>query len=227
MPLTTQWSRIEQMQGEAGADAWQWFVDRYRSFVAAALHRMIWSRERADAASEEFWGYLFQADVIGRLRRGMQFRGFLVSTLRNYAHDWLRRNPRLAPPATAAAAERQDEHALLHEDEELALWARQILHLALQRLGREHPRHAAVLQAFYGVTPNANGQAASRRTASEIAAEHGLAANALHQLLFRARARLRECVIEEVRQTVSTKSDLESELCLLTAALGKVMPGLV
>ena len=146
MVLTTQWSRIEQMQGEDAAKAWQRFMDRYRDFVAATMHRVIWAPERADAASEEFWGYVFQNEVVGRLRRGMRFRPFLISTLRHYAYDWMRRNP--PPPSdNPATMERLDEHGLLHEEEEFALWTRQILSLALQRLEREHARYASTLSS--------------------------------------------------------------------------------
>jgi hypothetical protein len=46
-------------------------------------------------------------------------------------------------------------------------------------------------------------------------------------MLFRARQRLRACVVEEVRQTVSSQRDLDSELEVLLAALSTATPGLV
>ena len=226
MSLTTQWSRIEQMQGEeAAAAAWQWFVERYRDFVAATLRRIVWDVGRAAAATDEFWGYLFQHEIVGRLRRGMRFRSFLITTLRNYALDWLRRNPR--PAAEDPTALERATTTLLAEEEEMAIWTRQIVHLALQRLEREHHRHAHVLRAFYGVAAKPDAEPPAPRAASAIADEQGLTDNALHQLLFRARLRLRECVVEEVRQTVSTRGDLDGELALLTQALVRTMPGLM
>src|SRR6185436_15697914 len=121
-------------------EAWQWFIDRYRGFVTAAVRRLIWSPDRAAEASEEFWGYLFQSGAVARLQRQSRFRAFLVGTLRNYAHDWVRRNPRL--PQGDADEALPDPSTAWPEDEEVALWARQLLHLAFERLGREQPRQA-------------------------------------------------------------------------------------
>jgi RNA polymerase sigma factor (sigma-70 family) len=225
MVLTTQWSEIERLKGRATTDAWQWFIDRYRGFVSLALQRMIWSPERVDAAAEEFWGYLFQSGVVGRLQQPMRFRAFLVGTLRNYAHKWMRQNQRVGP---GTATEREADHgAPLPEDEEVALWARQLLHLALARLERDQPSWARVLRSFYGLAQGPGEESEPPRLATEIAAELQCSTNALHQMLFRARQRLRACVVEEVRQTVSSQRDLDSELEVLLAALSTATPGLV
>jgi RNA polymerase sigma factor (sigma-70 family) len=189
------------------------------------LRRRIWSPERAVSASEEFWDYLFQSGAIERMQRPMRFRAFLTNTLHNYAHDWMRRNPKVGPeghdglPAGAQPP--------MPEDEEIALWVRQLLHLALQRLDREQPRWGGMLRSFYGVPEAVDEEPVAPRRASEIADELGCTANALHQLLFRARKRLRDCVVEEVRETVSNRCDLESELEVLLAALGRTTPGIL
>jgi DNA-directed RNA polymerase specialized sigma24 family protein len=225
MVLTTQWSEIERLKGRGTTEAWQWFIDRYRSFAALALQRLIWSPERAAIAADEFWGYLFQSGVVERLQRPMRFRAFLVSTLRNYAHKWMRQNPLVGPDT--ADEQQADPGSGLHEDEEVALWARQLLHLALARLERDQPSWAQMLRSFYGL-PRAVGEAPDPpRRATEIAAELQCSPNALHQLLFRARQHLRACVLEEVRQTVSSQRDLDSELEVLLAALNTATPGLV
>jgi DNA-directed RNA polymerase specialized sigma24 family protein len=224
MGLTTQWSQIEQLKGSAAPEAWEWFIDRYRGFVAAALRRLVWSPDRAAQASEEFWGYLFQSGAVARLERQPRFRAFLVGTLRNYAHDWMRRNPR---PSHDAAETLPDPGTTWPEDEEIAMWAHQVLHLALQRLDREHPRDVEMLRSFYGLPSSAGGAPVPRRRATDLAAALGCKANALHQLLFRARVRLRDSVVEEVRHTVSTLNDLKSELNVLLEALGRARPGLV
>lgn len=225
MGLTTHWSQIEQLRGDAAAETWRWFIDRYREFVTVALRRLIWTPARAADASEEFWGYLFQSGAVERMQQPMHFRGFLMSTVRNYALHWMRRNPR---PASAAVDGRVDEASrCLLEDEEVALWARQVLHLALQRLDREQSRWGWMLRVFYGLPATVDGETRPPQRASDIAAELGCTANALHQLLFRARQRLRECVVEEVRQTVSTRQDLTAELALLLTALGRSSPGIV
>src|SRR5262245_18972959 len=184
MVLTTQWSEIERLKGRATTEAWQWFIDRYRGFVALALQRLIWSPERASAAVDEFWGNLFQSGVVERLHQPMRFRAFLVSTLRNYAHKWMRQNPQIGPGTSSERAAHGG--GPLPEDEEVALWARQLLHLALARLERDQPSWARVLLSFYGLPPLPGAAAEPPRRATDIAAELQCSANALHQLLFRA-----------------------------------------
>lgn len=125
MGLTTHWSRIEELQGDGAAEAWHWFIDRYRDFVTVALRRLVWSTDRAVTAGDEFWGYLFQSGALQRASRPMHFRGFLMSTVRNYALHWMRRNPK--PQTVAADGGSEDTGLLLLEEEEVALWARQIL----------------------------------------------------------------------------------------------------
>src|SRR6185436_10954196 len=120
------------------------------------------------------------------------------SMLHNYGHDWMRRNPR--SPQGDGNDQLPDQDAPLTEDVELALWARQVLHLALQRLAREQPRYAETLRSFYGLPPSADSEPVPPRSATELATALGCKPNALHQLLFRARGRLRACVVEEVRQ---------------------------
>ena len=225
MELTTHWSEIEQLQGRGSSEAWRWFIDRYQGFVGMALRKLIWSPDDAARAGEEFWGYLFQSGAVERVQRPMRFRGFLTSTLRNYALHWMRRHPRR--PSLAADGAVADPGVRLLEDEEMAMWGQQVLHLALQRLDLEQARWGWMLRSFYGLPATADGEAATPRRATEIADELGCTANALHQLLFRARQRLRACVVEEVRQTVSTRQDLAEELALMVSALGRATPGLV
>lgn len=228
MRLTTHWTEIRQLSSGEQPGAWQGFVERYRGFVESALRRMIWSTDRAQDATDEFWAYLFQSDVLARLQPPMRFRAFLSGTLRNYALDWLRRNT-------------QRRHVILHdahvapepdmpEREELALWGHQLLHLALQRLERAQPRWAMALRRFYGLGEDVLAPPAPRTGAWDLAMALGLAnnpLNALHQLLFRARRGLRECLTEEVRQTVSTRPDLREELTTVFAVLGTSIPGLL
>jgi len=224
MVLTTQWSEIEQLQGRVAADTWRWFIDRYRPFVSMALRRLIWSSDRSAEAIDHFWGYLFEGDLLGRVGRQMRFRAFLISTLRNYAHDWMRRNPRVA---AAPEDRRVDQGPFLPEDEEVALWARQLLYLAMQRLEAEQPTWASVVRSFYGLPRSPEAELAAPRRVTEVAAEMGCRANALHQVMYRARQRLRELLVIEVRQTVSGLRDLDSELEVLLSALGRVAPGVL
>ena len=63
--------------------------------------------------------------------------------------------------------------------------------------------------------------------ATEIAQRLGCTANAMHQTLFRARNRLRECIEKEVSATVSTSPELREEVMLMLGAVQRARPGLV
>jgi DNA-directed RNA polymerase specialized sigma24 family protein len=221
MVLTTQWSEIERLQGKVAEESWRWFVGRYRGFVARAVRQMIWSPERAAEATEQFWGYLFASGVLERVGRHLRFRGFLVNTLRNYALDWMRRNPRLGEPTE----DRRTDDSLLPEHEEVTLWARHLLYLALERLEAERPTWARLIRAVYGIPTNPEAEPLPPRRVSELVVEFGCSANTLHQVMYRARHRLRDMIVAEVRQTVSGRRDLEAELEMLLSALGRDAPG--
>ncbi|MCC7065986.1 MAG: sigma-70 family RNA polymerase sigma factor [Planctomycetes bacterium] len=213
------------MREHADETAWRWFIERYRGYLRAVLKRMLPSADCVETAVDEFWGYLFQSGLVARMQRPMRFRAFLVGTLRNYAYDWLRRNPRAqhAPTTIDTPA----PIGWLPEDEEVALWVHQLLHLALQRLVRMQPRHAQVLRGCYGLGDAADSPPAVPVSPSQMALEMGLTRNALHQLTHRARETFRQCIVEEVRQTVSTEGDMADELAVLVEAVGRRHPGLV
>lgn len=225
MTLTTQWSKIGKLKGRDSTTAWQWFIDRYRDYVAAALRRLIWTSDGAAAASDEFWGYLFQSGALARIEPTVRFRSFLTGILRNYAHDWRRRNPPVRDQVVDD--DRPQPDPILAEDEEVALWMCQVLRLALQRLECEQPRQARALRGFYGLPTGVDAAAGPRQGATALAAELGCSANAMHQLLFRARQSLRGCFVDEIRQTVGTRSDFNAELEVMLAALGRATPGLL
>lgn len=225
MTLTTQWSRIHQLNEHEATAAWQWFVDRYRGFVGAALRRLIWSPERAASATDEFWGYLFQSGALQRPLPPARFRAFLVGTLRNYARGWIRRNPLVPQQEDGVLAEAREPQ--LSEEDEIGLWVRQVLHHALARLEREQPRWARALKTFYGLPNEIEGAAVEALGATDLATELGCTRNALHQLLHRARQGLRNCLVDEIRQTVVSRSDLDAEVEALLGMLARIQPGLV
>lgn len=223
MALTTRWSQIERLRGSSSPEAWQWFIDRYRGFVGTTVRRIIWSPDRATAATDEFWGYLFERGALEHLPRPTCFRAFLVSTLRNYARDWMRRNPR----PQVRGGDPEDPGALLPEDLEVTLWARHLLNLALRRLDREQPRQALILRAFYGLPQDADAEPLAPRSATSIAGQLGCTPNSLYQLMHRARAGLRDHLLDEIRQTVGDRQALESEMEVMQAALSRMSPGVL
>jgi DNA-directed RNA polymerase specialized sigma24 family protein len=220
----TRWSVLERMHGTEAEANWAWFVQRYRDYVAAVLHRAGLRPAEVDSAADEFWSYLFRSRAIERADRSGRFRSFLSGVVRNYVHVW-RREQSAAPGAIDVEA--LARMPSLREDEDITLWAQQMLHLGLQRLSHQHSGDAQALRWFYGVPDHVDAPPAPRVRATDIAQRLGCSANAMHQTLFRARNRLRECIEVEVAATVGTMRDVGSELDLLTLAVGRTSPGIL
>jgi len=216
----TRWSMLENMRGSDAAAAWAWFVDRYRAYISAVLVRVGLRRDEVDDALAEFWGYLFRTRAIDRADRDARFRSFLAGVTRNYGLGWLRDRQPLASPLTGDVAAPEER------DQDLVLWGEQVLQLALARLEADHFDEARAVRWFYGLGAQI-GESGERLRGTEIAARLGCLPNAVHQVLFRARARLREHLEAEVAATVGSSNDLRDELELLLAALASHRPGLL
>ncbi len=221
---STRWSAIGQLHGGEVNDAWDWFIPRYRGYVAAVLRHLGFRADDAEAATEVFWSYLYRSRAVERADRNGRFRSFLSGVVRNYAKSWRREQSIDMVPATDSTL---DAFADLHVDIELDLWAAQILHLGLARLGREHPDDERALRWFYGLPDEVGGDNPPRVRATEIARRLGCSGNAMHQALFRARNRLRSCIEKEIATTVGSSPDLRAEVMLLLGAVDRARPGLV
>ncbi len=218
----TRWTEIEHLRhGDHHAD-WDWFLRRYHTFAVAVLRQLLPEAD-VDAAAEEFWGYLFQSRALERADPGGRFRSFLAGILTRYAMAWRRQN---RPKDAAVDPDLFGRDAQLPEAHEVALWAQQILHLGLERLGRSYPNEELALRWFYGL-PTTSGGDAHRVSATVISARLGCSANAVHQALFRGRARLRDCITAEIAATIGSMRDLHDELTLLRTALERATPGLI
>lgn len=225
-PLRTRHSMLARVRaGES--QAWEWFAARYQGFVVEALARSMWPRARAEEAAAQFWGYLFESRVIDRVDPAQRFRGFLVGTLRNYARSWCRQErDRHLVQAEDEAPPDQPTYDDLPEDAEASLWTKHVLTLCFADLLRENARQALALRWFYGI-PDTGEAGVMPLGGPEIASKLGLDVNAVHQLLFRARKRLRSLVEEELRQHVTRDEDFDDELRTLVESAGRAMPGLL
>ena len=225
--LNTRWSMLDGLDGRSAEESWRWFIERYRPYIRRCIDRLVTPPDRAARATEEIWSYLFTSSMLERADRGRRFRSYLAGTVRHYALDWLRRDDVVAgeggaeAPAPAAPAA-----AALVEERELALWKQQVVQLALQELAARHAQQAKVLRWFYGIPASSEDEAAETRSASWIAGQLGIQANAVHQIVFRGRKRLRSCIENEVRETVRDADDLDDEMRLIYAVIEQENPGL-
>lgn len=218
--LATYWTQIGELDRSQAEDAWNWFIDRYRGFVRSVLARFVTERH-ADAATDEFWAYLFTSDVIQKADRDRRLRGFLVGVLRNFAKDWLRRQRSPGQPVEDLPERPTFD---LHEDEELTLWAASVLHNALEQMHQRWPNSADVVRMFYGLGDDAEHPRAAL-SVTQTAAALQCTTNAVHQALHRGRKRLRACIEHELERLVGA-DEKEEEIRLIFDAIGSRTPGL-
>ncbi len=224
--LQTRWSMLDLLHGHSAEESWRWFVERYRPYITTCLQRMIRPREGAEQAADEVWSYLFTSSVIQNADRDRRFRSYLAGTVRNYALRWMRDN--LTPTGEPARDAHNDvpDPAQIYEMQDMQLWTRQVVQLALGELASRHAEQVQVLRWFYGLPASITDAAAEPRSASWIAEQLGLKANAVHQIVFRGRKRLRACIENELRETVRDVDDLDDELRLIYAVIERESPGL-
>lgn len=218
---STQWALIDGLARAEAETAWRAFVDRYRPFVRGLLLRIVRRSDWLKAAEDEFWGYVYLSDAIRRADRSRRFRPYLTGIVHNFALAWLRRQPDTDPP-TASGLEAPPVPGA--PSQELGLWARNVLDLALATLARESPAMAAALRGFYGL---GDGDAvATPRSVTELATALSASVANVYQLLSRGRRRLRTLVEEELLAGCAEATELDDELKLLMANLRAQAPGL-
>ena len=224
--LNTRWSVLDQLQGRSAEDTWRWFIERYRPYILACIARRIRPRARAEQAAEEIWSYLFTSSMIENADRNRRFRTYLAGTVRHFALSWLRKHPLGESEDVLEGGTDEADPALQFEEQDSRLWTRQVIQLALDELGQRHAEQARALRWFYGLPETLEEEAGEPRSASWIATELGLKANAVHQLVFRGRKRLRSSIENELRETVRHADDLDDEMRLVFEVIEQESPGL-
>lgn len=218
--LTTEWTRIQQLHATEGDAAWAWFIERYEPLVQSMLGKRI-APGRVEAATHEFWGYLWHSRAISRADSHRSFRGYLFGILHRFALVWQRDQTRMPRPtqadldrAAAAPAESADD---------LTLWAMDCLRNGLEQLERRFPVDAQLLKRFYGfMTFDAEGPV----SVSALAKLLQKSPASIQQHLSRGRARLRNLMAADLRRTVASAAGHAAEASLLFELLRKRYPDL-
>ena len=217
---------LDQLDGTSAEESWRWFIERYRGYIAGCLNRLIHPRELADQALDEIWSYLFTSSILDNADRDRRFRTYLAGTVRNFAMDWRRRRARASTSQPVDEPCDAADPSRLCEAQDMQLWTRQVVQLALAEVERSSPDQANALRWFYGLPDAVDGDAAAPRSASWIASQLGIRTNAAHQLVFRARNGLRRCIERELRETVRNVEDLVEERQRVYTVIAADSPGL-
>lgn len=221
--LATRWTQIGNLHGRGSEAAWQWFVGRYRPFVRGILGRSLTRATEADAAEQEFWGYVWMSGALLRAERGRRFRAFLSGIVRNFAHGFARSHS--GQRGAGLADLELDQLPAADDTTELRMWLDNVVANALATLRDESPSTATAIISFYGLA--GDGAAVRPRSASEVATELGNTTQAVYMLLFRGRRRLRELIEFEVREGCGDETAWREEMQALLGAAATRLPGLL
>jgi DNA-directed RNA polymerase specialized sigma24 family protein len=217
--LSTRWTRIGALHGSDAEHEWQWFVGRYRPFVRSVLASMLARPSDANAAEQEFWGYVFLSGALQRADRERRFRAFLSGIARNFARGWgRRRGVRVAEDAEVEALPARGGGLI-------EPWVDNVVGNALASLRSENGAMAGALARFYGLP--AEGTPGRPMSAGEVAAATGTTAQGVYMLLFRGRKRMRQLIEAELREGCRDEEACAEELQALLGVAASRLPGLI
>lgn len=221
----TDWGLIRKAAGRDDSlerdKAWARLVERYRAPVLRSVRRVLRDELGSEEATDEFFTYLFQRRVLPKAHKGQgRFRCYVQGVVRRYALQLRRDRASTTEDVDAIDIPYLEGEAPIVCDEETA-WAQAVLGHALERVRAATGRDAELLSRYYGIA----GHAAT--SGAELARYMGLTPNALNVALFRARERLHEALVAELKLIVSDVPSLHVEFDALVDRLIEAHPGLL
>jgi RNA polymerase sigma-70 factor (ECF subfamily) len=227
----TAWTLVQRAIGDADADrqtALNDLLERYWRPIYIYLRHSGRPVAEAEDLTQAFFVHMLEKQLLERVRlRQVRFRAYLRSVLEHFLANEAR---------TARAKKRQGAitfdiagaeswlAACPQESPESAfdgIWAVERLQTALERL-RQELRHAGrewVAEAM--MNRIGLGPAPGPSPVRDLACRHGVTENQLSVALHRARERLRELILDEIRDCVSSPEEAAQELREMFAALRK------
>jgi RNA polymerase sigma-70 factor (ECF subfamily) len=192
------------------------------------VRRRGYSVHDAQDLTQSFFAHLIEQEIYARTERTKgRFRSFLLTSLKNFLSDAYTHAHRLKRGGTqdllpldesrAEAAESlfQTQAAASGEHAEDCLyersWAEALVAVALNRLAVEQTSEGK-RRLFQPLRVFLTGSADPLPTYEELAAQLELPASTLRSHVTRLRTRYRELLRAEVRQTVQTDAEVDSEL---------------
>lgn len=218
---SSQWSRILSA-GRGARDALEDLAARYWRPVYTFVRRSGRDRHAAEDLTQEFFAFLLEGEVIATADPGRgRFRAFLRQCLRNFLANERdrgraqKRGGGLRGLSLDVDGAESYLAASSTEPPDAAFdraWARETLDRAIARLKESLPDQARQIFALAcGDDPAPH---------HEIAQRFGMTESAVGVTVHRVRQRLRQLLVEEVRQTVHAEPDCQAEVADLLRAIG-------
>lgn len=195
-------------------EAWRYLFAAYRPVVEAYFRR-----HAPDTNTALEWTDAFLAAwVEGALDRASpdvgSFRAYLFTALRNFRYKQERtrgrEKTRAVEPETLdrAGGDKDDPRDLFERD-----FAKRVLELALDRLRRYQEAARSTENRYYDLVKTLYLEAGpSKPSLRTLGERFGLTEKAVERQLEKARSKLREWILAELRETVSGEDDLALEV---------------
>lgn len=230
----TAWTLVQRAVSQTASDqdtALNELLTRYWMPIYVYLRRSGRAVPEAEDLTQGFFAHLLTKGLLQRVRvRQVRFRAYLRSVLEHYLANEARiasakkRRGGLRLDVTAAegllAAAASDTPAQAYAD----AWAIELLEAACQRL-RNELTDAGRAWVAAALARRSGLSAPDVAAVQELARCYGVNENQLTVALHRARARLREIILEEIRDSVASAEEAAEELNDLFAALGRERSG--
>jgi len=225
----TAWTLVQRaMDAADGAQptALNELCERYWRPIYIYLRRGGRPGTEAEDLTQAFFVHLLEKQLLERVRvRQVRFRAYLRSVLEHFLANEARlgrAQKRQGAVTFDVAGAESWLAACPQESPETAfdsMWAVERLNAALGRL-RQELRHAGREWVAEALMSRAGfGAAGSADSVRDLAGRHGVSDNQLSVALHRARARLRELILDEIRDSVSSPEEAAEELRDMFAVL--------
>jgi RNA polymerase sigma-70 factor (ECF subfamily) len=221
----TAWTLVQKAVSGEELSARNELLTRYWQPIYVYLRRGGRSPTEAEDLTQAFFVHLLEKNLLERVRlRQVRFRAYLRSVLEHFLANEARlarsQRPKgatfdIAGAESWLAGSTQEPPGTAFD----RVWAVERLQAAVARLRAEltHAGRAWVADAL--ISRVGLGTAADATSVKELALQHGVSENQLSVAMHRARERLRELILEEIRDSVSSQEEADDELNALFAAL--------
>lgn len=231
---TTRWTVVLRAGGptsDGSAAALEQLCRTYWYPLYSYARRTGLTAHDAEDLTQSFFAFLLEKDVLAKADRERgRFRSFLLSAFKNFhanerAHQGAAK--RGGGKAVVSLDELQAENRYRNEPQsDLSperiydqKWAASLLDQVMQTLRMEYTSlgKGPLFQALRGVIWGGRQETSYAVLAQQIGLSEGAFKVAVHRL----RTRFKECLHQEVAQTVATPGEIEDELRHLLAALSR------